>query len=373
MQSLPAVSYTDAFARPYHGGVIRKTFRVMRPFVPIVFAFGLLGLLSLRVRPSEVIDQLGHANLYWIPALLVANLASDFFRAWRWRQQLPQDKRPPIMLLFFAGHIGSAVNFIVPLRAGEAIRTSIVSQRTGIEPANLVAVIFGDILTDMLTFSVYISIGFILLPGAVFLWPVGLVAGIVTVTALVGGYRLARNGEKWGGPPTTSGLRGWTGRALYHFAQGLASLRDTRRYLLIVLTAQGVWFFETLMFYMSGRALGIDLPYPAYMLIIVTANVAGSVPITQAGFGVFELGVGGVMHALGPSVPESAAYALFVHVLLTAPHLAYGPFAAIILPVRPSEILLVGKKSEDAANGDTPEPAPFSTTSASATAPKLKD
>ena len=373
MQSLPAVSYTDAFARPYHGGVIRKTFRVMRPFVPIVFAFGLLGLLSLRVRPSEVINQFGHANLYWIPALFVANLASDFFRAWRWRQQLPQDKRPPIMLLFFAGHIGSAVNFIVPLRAGEAIRTSIVSQRTGIEPANLVAVIFGDILTDMLTFSVYISIGFILLPGAVFLWPVGLVAGIVTVTALVGGYRLARNGEKWGGAPTTSGLRGWTGRALYHFAQGLASLRDTRRYLLIVLTAQGVWFFETLMFYMSGRALGIDLPYPAYMLIIVTANVAGSVPITQAGFGVFELGVGGVMHALGPSVPESAAYALFVHVLLTAPHLAYGPFAAIILRVRPSEILLVGKKSEDAANGDTPEPAPFSTTSASATAPKLKD
>src|SRR5206468_8863848 len=123
--------------------------------------------------------------------------------------------------------------------------------------------------------------------------------------------------------------------------------------------ARGGWFFATLILCMSGRALGIYVPYPAYMLIIVTGNVAGSVPITQAGFGVFELGVGGVMHTLGPSVPESAAYALFVHVLLTAPHLAYGPFAAIILPVRPSEILLVGKKSEDAANGDTPETDPF--------------
>ncbi len=79
------------------------------------------------------------------------------------------------------------------------------------------------------------------------------------------------------------------------------------------------------------------------------------------------------MHALGPSVPEAAAYALFVHVLLTAPHLVYGPFAAVILRVRPSEIFLAGKKSEDAANGDASEPAPFSTTPASATAPKLKD
>src|SRR5256712_10824431 len=230
MQSLPAVSYTDAFARPYHGGVIRKTFRVMRPFVPIVFAFGLLGLLSLRVRPSEVIDQLGHVNLYWIPALLVANLTSDFFRAWRWRQQLPQDKRPPIMLLFFAGHIGSAVNFIVPLRAGEAIRTSIVSQRTGIEPANLVAVIFGDILTDMLTFSVYISIGFILLPGAAFLLPVGLVAGNVPANGILWGYRFARNGGEWGGPACTSWLCGRTGPALYQLPRGFASLLHTRRY-----------------------------------------------------------------------------------------------------------------------------------------------
>jgi uncharacterized membrane protein YbhN (UPF0104 family) len=235
-----------------------------------------------------------------------------------------------------------------------------------------VAVIFGDILTDMLTFSGYIAIGLILLPGAVLLWPVGLVAGVITVATLVGGYRLARNGERWDGPPETSGVRGWAGRHLYHFARGLAPLRDTGRFLLIVLTAQGVWFFETLMFYLSGQALGIGLSFPAYMLIIVTANVAGSVPITQAGFGVFELGVGGVMHALGPSVPEAAAYALFVHVLLTAPHLVYGPFAAIILRIRPSEILLLGKKSKDATDGDTSESAPFSTTSASATAPSRK-
>jgi hypothetical protein len=79
------------------------------------------------------------------------------------------------------------------------------------------------------------------------------------------------------------------------------------------------------------------------------------------------------MHALGPSVAQAAAYALFVHVLLTAPHLIYGPFAAVVLRVRPSEILLFGKKSEDRANGGASGPAPYSTTSAPATAPKLKD
>jgi uncharacterized membrane protein YbhN (UPF0104 family) len=303
-----------------------------------VLAVALMAALAFRVHPAAVLNQLGKADFYWIPALLGTNLVSDWFRALRWQQLLPVDRRPHVMLLFFSSHIGSAVNFLIPLRAGEAFRLRIVSQRTGIEPAALVATIFGEILSDLVTFSVYIAIGLALLPEAAFLWPIAIVAGVATALCLAGGYMLARRGEQWSRPPKTPGPRGWLGRQLYNFARGLAPLRDPRRFLVLILTAQGTWIFETLMFYMSGQALGIDLSFPSYMLLIVTANVAGSVPLTQAGFGVFELGVAGVMKALGVPELQAATYALFVHVLLTTPHLLYGPLAAAILRVRPSEV-----------------------------------
>ena len=297
-----------------------------------------MAALAFRVHPADVVDQLAKANFYWIPALLGANLVSDWFRALRWQQQIQADRRPHVMLLFFSAHIGSAVNFLIPLRAGEAIRVRIVSERTGIEPATLVATIFGEILSDLMTFTVYIAIGLALVPKATFLWPIDIVAGVATALCLAGGYMLARRGEGWSEAPQTPGLRGWLGRQLYNFGRGLAPLRDPRRFLVLVLTAQGTWIFETLMFYLSGQALGIDLSFPAYMLIVVTANVAGSVPLTQAGFGVFELGVAGVMKALGVPELQAATYALFVHVLLTTPHLLYGPLAAAILRVRPSDV-----------------------------------
>jgi uncharacterized membrane protein YbhN (UPF0104 family) len=299
----------------------------------------MLAALSFRVHPSEVWDELRKADLYWIPALLAANLASDFFRAVRWQQMLPEERRPPVYLLFFSAHIGSAVNFLIPLRAGEAIRIRIVSERTGIKPAGLVAVILGEILSDLVTFSVYIAIGLALMSEASFLWPVGVLVAVVAAGALAGAITLAWRGEVWTGPPRRKGAKGWLGRQLYNFAQGLAPLRSPRRFAILVVTAQAMWASEVLMFYMSGQALGIDLSFPAYMLLVVTANVAGSIPITQAGFGVFEVGVVGVMKALGVPEVQAATYAIFVHVFLTAPHLVYGPLAALILGVKPSEIL----------------------------------
>jgi uncharacterized membrane protein YbhN (UPF0104 family) len=330
--------------------VTLRAFRALRPFLPVVLAVALMAALAFRVHPGEVLDELGKANFYWIPALLAANVVSDWFRALRWQQMLPAERRPSVWLLFFSSHIGSAVNFLVPLRAGEAIRVRIVSQRTGIEPAGLVATLFGEILSDLVTFSIYIAIGLALLPEAKFLWPVGVVAGVAAVAGLGGGYALARRGERWSRWPDTPGVKGWVGRELYNFAKGLETLRDPRRFLILFLTAQGTWIFETLMFYMSGRALGVDLSFQAYMLLTVTANVAGSIPITQAGFGVFELGVVGVMRALGVPEVQAATYAIFVHVLLTTPHLLYGPLAAAILRVKPSDVLFFrAKKVEGVA------------------------
>ncbi len=288
-----------------------------------MLAVALLAALAFRVHPAAVLNELGKADFYWIPALLGANLVSDWFRALRWQQQLPADRRPRVMLLFFSAHIGSAVNFLIPLRAGEAIRLRIVNQRTGIEPAALVATIFGEILSDLMTLSVYIAIGLALLPEAAFLWPIAVVAGVATALCLAGGYMLARRGEEWSGPPGTPGARGWIGRQLYNFARGLAPLREPRRFLVLILTAQGTWIFETLMFYMSGQALGVDLSFSRVHVAHRDGKCgrfgsadAGRLRRVRAGRGRRDEGprraraAGGNLRALRPCTTDDAASAI---------------------------------------------------------------
>ncbi len=45
------------------------------------------------------------------------------------------------------------------------------------------------------------------------------------------------------------------------------------------------------------------------------------------------------MKALGADQAQAAAYAIFVHVLLTFPHIISGPLAAIALGINPATIL----------------------------------
>jgi uncharacterized protein (TIRG00374 family) len=317
---------------------MRALYQQWRPVLSIVLAVVLLAALALQVHPAEIWDEIKDADLYWIPVILAASLVSDWFRAYRWRQLLAPIYRPSTLLLFLAAQIGSAVNFAVPLRAGDAVKVGIVSRRTGLEPASLVGSLVGEVLSDLVTFSAYAAIGLIFVDKASFLWPLGVLAALAAAGLLAGAHFLQRRGETWAGPPEEDGARRWIGRQLFNFAQGLRSLREPRWMVMVMIGAQGIWLFEALMFYLCGQALGVDLSPAAYLLLVAAANIIGSVPLTQSGFGVFELGVAGLMNALGVPVTQAAAYAVFTHVLLTAPHVVYGPLAAAYLQVTPADV-----------------------------------
>jgi len=255
-------------------------------------------------------------------------------------------KRPSLVLLFTAAQLGSAVNLLVPIRAGEAVRVRIISQRSGIRASSLVGTIFGEIMSDLAAFSAYIILGLLLLKEARFLWPLAVACAVLVVAGGAGAYYLSGRVERWPEPDAT-GARAWFSRELYNFANGLQSFRDPGAILQVNLAAQGIWLFEVLAFYSCGRALGLDLSLGAYLLLLVVANVAGSVPVTQAGFGTFEVTLTGVIVALGPSQAQAAAYAIFTHVLLTLPHVITGPIAAAILRISPHSIIFGEATTDD--------------------------
>jgi len=319
-------------------------YRLMRRVLPLALAVGLLGALLTRANVSDVWAEVSGTDLRWVPMIVVALYASDCFRAFRWQQVLSPIARPGLFLLFAAAQLGSATNLLLPIRAGEAVRVGIVNQRTGISAASLIASWFGEVVSDLVVFVGYIIVGVLLVKEAGFLWPLAPVGAVLIVAGGAGAYYLAGLAERTveNGEIAPKGLSRWLRRELYNLQKGLLWFRAPKAIFHVTWSAQGIWICETVMFYACGRALDLDLSPGAYLLVIVVANVAGAVPITPSGFGVFEVTLTGLIVALGADQAQAAAYAIFVHLFLTFPHIISGPLCAIALRLDPAAILLRG-------------------------------
>ena len=319
----------------------KLAYRVGRPVLPFALAGGLLAGLVLTVDAGAIWDQLREADLGWMPLVLAANFASDWFRAIRWQHLLSPLGRPGVFLLFAAAQIGSTAGLLLPLRAGEAVRVQSVRRRSGLSASSLVATLISEVLSDLVTFSTYTVVGLLLLDKAAFLWPVAAAFAVLLVSGLTAGHYLARRVDRWPDRLPSSGegkLRAWFSQELYNFAQGLQSLRDPAVMLHVAWSTQAIWLTEVLLFYACGRALGIDLSIGAYLLIIVGANAAGALPIAPAGLGVFDVTVATILIALGVDEAQAAAYAIFVHTALSVPHITSGPLLAVALRISFSDI-----------------------------------
>ncbi len=118
------------------------------------------------------------------------------------------------------------------------------------------------------------------------------------------------------------------------------------------------WLCEAAMYYACGRALGLDLSPAAYLLVVVVATMAVSVPITQAGLGVFELAITGLLIAFRVDKAQAAAFSIFAHVMVALPYFMSGPLVAFALKLNLSDIVFLR------AGRDTEVDSPAGATSA---------
>ena len=319
----------------------RRALRLSGPYLQLALAGGLLAALVLRVDAGELQRHIGKANLLWLPPILAANFVSDWFRAVRWQHLLSPISRPRVSLLFAAAQVGSAVGLLLPLRAGEAVCIRIVCKRTGLSVSTVLATVFSEKLADLGVFAGFITIGLLLVGNIAFLWPLSLAFGALTAVGIIGGNYLASRLDRWPERAVNTGRKNIGirfRREIYRFATGFKSFRDPSSMFNVGWSSFAAYVSEAFLFYASGQALGLGLSPWAYLLVVVGANIASALPITQAGIGVFEVTATGMMVALGVDEPLAAAYAIFVHILLSIPHVISGPLAALFLRISHSEI-----------------------------------
>ena len=324
-------------------GLWRRAYPWLRPLAQLALAAGLLAGLLWRVDAGAVRDDLRGATLWWLPLAFAANLLSDWFRAIRWQQFFLPMKRLGIPFLFATAVLGVASNLVLPFRGGEVVRVQVLRRRTGLGASSIVATLLSEKLMDIVAFSSFIVLGLLLFDEARFMWPLAVAYAVVLLAGVLGARWLAARSQQ---EPSPAGqpegrLRARFAVELRAFGQGLQAFRRPRAMLRVLWSSHAAWLCEATMYYACGRALGLDISPAVYLLVVVTATIAVSVPVTLAGLGVFELAIAGLLVAFGVSESEAAAYAIFSHVMLALPYMASGPLTAIALKVSLSDVLFL--------------------------------
>lgn len=291
--------------------------------------------VDLREAWHEIVS-LPAWTLFASLALIGVNV---FFMTLRWKYLLggagfPLRKRK----LFSTIAVGRGANNILPARGGDLLRIESMRERN--VPAFVTAgTLFAERLLDGVVLSVWILLGTLMIGegGPILLTGIALSAGtLLGVTLVRWAARDTEQTERFIWRLTKFLPPRWhtrAGRYAANFVEGLGAFRGRRRIFLIFSTSAGMWLADVAMYYVVGRAFGIDIRVGGYFLLEGIGNLALAVPATAAGIGTFDYLT--LVAAKGIDVPadKATAFVITIHVLTVLPITLLG--AALIRPAFP--------------------------------------
>ena len=276
--------------------------------------------------------ELRDANYaYFVPAVLLYFVALGF-RSLRWRYLLLHLKAIPPLRLYPVVAIGYLANNVLPFRLGELVRAHSLGEREEVSKASALATIAVERVMDGLTLILFAAVVLPFLPwtdvlktgeGSLNFWRVVLsvavavvfVVGFLVLLALATSPEMGRRLESLVTFYLPAGLRPKFATLLYLLIEGLGSLRNPRRLLVISAVSLPVWLAEAAMYYILSLSFDLDQPFQVILLVTVTSNLATAIPSSIGGIGPFEVVAKSTLVAFGVTGEPAAAYAFFVHIV----------------------------------------------------------
>jgi uncharacterized protein (TIRG00374 family) len=273
----------------------------------------------------------GAQYIYLVPALFVY-LVAVWLRAVRWHYLLRHLQPISVSTLFPVVVIGYMANNLLPARIGELVRAYLLGERKRISKSATLGTIVVERLCDGI-----VLLGFLLVVAAF----TGISAELRQLAMLMAGLfsvglvvlfslslwqdRSARLVSVLIRPLPGRYQQRFLSFAL-SFLTGLVALRRPSTFVIVFLTTGASWLLEAGMYAIVGRAFGMDLSFPIYVLVAATANLAISVPSSQGGVGPFEFFAKETLVFFGVAGAAAQAYAIALHAVLLLSMIGLGIF-----------------------------------------------
>jgi len=264
-------------------------------------------------------------------ALVSISLAL-FLRAYRWRVLLLAEAPVPVPLAFWATSAGYLGNNVLPARAGEVVRTVMISSRCGMSRA--------FVLTTALSERVVDAIALITISGTVLLtlherpgWladaarPFAILglAG-VTCIAVVPAFE-----SLWfrllGRLPVPHRLRETVEHILRQGLQGIRSFHDAGRLVRFLGLTAVIWLLDGLTTVLSAHAIGLTIGLPLAFLLVAGLGLGSALPSTPGYVGIYQFVAVSVLTPFGFSRTDAIAYILFFQAIGYLVVLSWGLIA----------------------------------------------
>ncbi|MBZ5618376.1 MAG: flippase-like domain-containing protein [Acidobacteriia bacterium] len=291
---------------------------------------GVLLYFSVRgVDWGRVGRTIAGAQWRYLAAAAAFISTSFFLRALRWRILLNAETWFSVGTVFWANMAGYLGNNFLPARAGELIRSFLISNRSSLSKTYVLTTALSERLMDVIALVLWSSL-ILLGVNPKPQWMQGLfktmamVAGAGAVAILLLPHTGGLVEDLLRRIPMPEGLR----TRLLHLAEqillGLRAFHDWSRLTGFVLLTVVIWVSDACGVIAGSRALGLTISFRVALLLLSGLGLGSALPSTPGYVGIYQFVAVTVLTPFGIGRDEALAYILVAQALGSVVMLAFG-------------------------------------------------
>lgn len=318
-----------------------------KSFLGVLISAGMLYLVLGSINLTNLQAIIMDFGVEYFLLLSIINTAPFLFRALRWRIIVMPIARISILdsgrLLF----VSYMVNNIVPAHLGELVRAFLLGKRTGAKFTSSMATVLIDRILDGVTMvALLVMVEPFSKSQLLYIHEALEVAGILIIAVLAFILRPAKRLVRLAGPLKALPSR-WR-EELFSILKGLnisgQTLVSYPSNVLLLASSFATWLLEAFFFYLVMLRVGVDITFPAAVVVLLILNIGVLIPAAPGYIGTYEAFVIMGLLSFGADKTEAAAVALIAHAIQYISVAVFGTISLKTMGLGLEDILKIKRR-----------------------------
>ncbi|TAF51741.1 MAG: UPF0104 family protein [Oscillatoriales cyanobacterium] len=265
----------------------------MKRLISAIVSLGILIAIYTKIDVAGLVTVFRDCDRLWMAISLGMVVPLTLTTSWRLQQLMPEAGRIGFGMANKLTLAASVLNMILPSKMGDIAKAYFIRDRGYLSGSLSLSLVVFEKACDLLSLLLWCAFGLLLYPSkdALFwLMALGIVAGLVSGTAILGSSRIAHWAFRIGQRLVPGGSQGKVGQKLDRLHASWHEMqtyfwRDRQQLSLITLTSIGIWLLHLLQIWFFIFALNASVPFIANLALSPLSILAGLLPLTFAGVG----------------------------------------------------------------------------------------
>jgi glycosyltransferase 2 family protein len=298
------------------GPVTRSRFAVLRWVIAIALAAVLLYKALHGVDWMTVWRTVVSARWEYLACGALISVGSFVVRALRWRILLNAGTETPLRLsvVFRANMAGYLGNSVLPARAGEVIRSLIVSSQSSLSRAYVLTAAVSERMSDAIALVLWGSVVIARVAKPAWMEAVartmmlGAIAGIALLASLPHAGGLVERVVRW--LPLPENLKERVQKMAEQILLAIRAFHNVGRFVSFALLTAVIWTADATGLLFAAHGLRLAIGFSAAIILLTAMGLGSALPSTPGYVGIYQFATVTVLAVFGIGRDQALAYSL---------------------------------------------------------------